>query len=351
MATGTTDFSMIPPSAQALCRKIQKSFPDAPWTYVNPFPVADLHLLQLRTELPTRVSASEVKDMIRDFKAGDEFPPFLVARSPKTGNTVILDGAHRDAALLELQKTDKRHPGKWNSFHAVVVNWDYEDAPAAIRDQFTMMIARVNKHGKRYEKGEIEALVYSLVGDNAPADIARTMGISLATVKAVMNAKKIRDRAKNLNLDTSGIARTTLEEIAKRPDLLTEEPFREVINLAQKTPITRAEVSHLLDRMGEAGTEKRKTELAQAERASRFRQEQAAEDGQPRIGATLAQQSSMHLAFFLAYEAKPGLLVQQNEMKAPGYYEEVARGIKVLRAVLTAQASLEGNETDAPVTE
>ena len=350
MATGTTDFSMIPPSAQALCRKIQKSFPDAPWAYVSPFPAGELHLLQLRTELPTRVSASEVKDMIRDFRAGDEFPPFLAARSPKTGNTVILDGAHRAEALQQLQKTDKRHPDRWKNFHAVVIGWDYEDAPAAIRDQFTMMIARANKHGKRYEKGEIEALVGSLVGDNAPADIARTMGISLATVKAVMTAKKARDKAKELGLDTSGIARTTLEEIARRPDL-TEAPFAEVINLAQKTPITKAEVSHLLDRMGEAGTEKRKVELAQAERASRVRQEQAAEDGQPRIGATISQQARMHWAYFLSHEGREGLLVEKNEMQAPEHYSQAARVIGVLRKLCTAQANLEGESAGIQVTE
>ena len=344
MATGTTDFSMIPPSAQDLCSKIQKSFPDAPWEYVSSFPVSEEpHLLQLRTTLATRVRMSDVKQMMADLKAGDEFPPFLVARSPKTGSMVTLDGAHRTEALIQLRKADKRHPGKWNSFHAVVINWDYEDAPAAVRDQFTMMIARVNKHGQRYQKEEIEALVASLVGDNTPADIARTMGVSLSTVKAVLSAKKIRDKAKDLGLDTSAIARTTLEEIARRPDL-TEDPFKEVINLAQKTPITKTEVAHLLDRMGEAGTEKKKTELAQAERSSRVLQERATE-GSPRIGVTNSQEARMHWAYFLGYEGKEGVLVEKNEQMAPEHYKQAARVIGVLRKLCTAQANLEGDDT------
>ena len=342
MATGTTDFSQIPPSAQALCEMIQKSFPDMPWGYVANDPVPEEpDTLQLRNELATRTKTTEVKQYAKDMKAGDLFPPTI-----RTLDRKYLDGVHRLEALNELRMTDKRHAAKWATFHTIVIGWNYADAPTAIHDQFTMLIAKANhRHGYRYSKGEIEALISSLVGDNAPADIARTMGVSLATVKAVMSAKKARDRARDLNLDTSGIARTTMEEIARRPNLLTEEPFTKVIELVQKTPITRAEVAHLLDRMAEAPTEARKVELAEAERASRALQERAAENGSPKVGATLSQQSRMHWAFFLSHEDDPSLLVEKNELMAPEHYSQAARVIGVLRKTLTAQAQLEGDDS------
>lgn len=347
MATGTTDFTQISPSAQALCEMIQKSFPDMPWGYVAGDPVPEEpRLLQLRGELATRAKASEVTQYAKDMKAGDLFPPTI-----RTLDRVYLDGGHRLEALNLNRQTDKRHAGRWGTFHTIVIGWNYDDAPAAIRDQFTMLIAKVNhRHGYRYSKGEIEALVASLVGDNAPADIARTMGISLSTVKAVMRAKVARDRAKNLGLETTGIARTTMEEIGSRPDLLTEEPFTEIIKLAQKTPITKAEVTHLLDRMAEAPSEDKRVELVKAERASRARQERATEDGTPRIGATISQQARMHWTYFLRYENDPSILVEKNEAMAPEHYSQAARVIGVLRKMLAAQASLEGDGS-VPVTE
>ena len=345
MATGTTDWGSTPPDAQVLARMLQKSFPDlyTRASYVSPYPAVEPATLQLRSEMLARTREKDVKQYMADFKAGDEFPPVFATTD------LVFDGLHRLDAINRLRQTDKRHPDKWNTFHAIVFNFSYADAPAALRDQITMLIAKVNhKHGTRYTDGEIESLVASLVGDNSPADIARAMGIHVNTVKAVLYAKKGRDKAGDMGLDTSHISRTTMEKIGRRLPEFTEAPFRELVEVAGKTPITGPEVVHLMNRMAEAGTEERKVALVQAERASRAGQESAAERGD-RVGSTLAQQARMHWAFFLAHKDDPTVLVELNELKAPEHLLEAHMVVSVLRKMAQHQANMESGSIQAGV--
>ena len=288
MATGTTDFTKIPPSAQRECEVVKDWFPDLPWHYVESYPRPEAsRTVQFRSELTSRTKASKARRFAQSMKDGDKFPPMVV-----TEDGWVLDGLHRRDAM-ELRKIP--------ASGVIRIERHYEGAPVALQDQFAMMAAKLNqRNGDRMTAREMEDLIASLSGHNQAGDIAKLAGVSVATVKDIMSAKKARDKARDTGLETTHISRTALKSVGTRLGEFTDPSFAEFISLLEKSRVTAAESVHIMDRMAGLGTEQEKVELLRAERTARASQESGVRKGVP-----LPQQARMHWAFFLTHQNDP----------------------------------------------
>jgi hypothetical protein len=331
MAIGTKDFSKIPPSAQAAAALISKRFPDLDWRYVSSYTVPDRSKgHQMRADLPEATRKATVRRYAQDMKAGDEFPGFVV-----TLDGHILDGLHRRDALEELGMT---------TFHAIVIRSNFNGAPEALLDEFGMLGLALNKpHGERLSKVELEKAIAAFIGEHKPSDIARMTGVTVTTVKDIIAAEKARRLARNLDVDVSGVSRTSLKHVGAHGDQITEPVAKELFGLMAGTSITANEVAHLMDRLSEQGTEARKVAVVRSERSSR-----ATEEVGERTTVSLSRQAKMHGSFFLEYEGREGLLVEKNQIpdpdtgRTPGedYHAFIWRAIAVLRKVAAQQESI-----------
>ena len=294
MATGTTDFTKIPPSAQRECEVVKDWFPDLPWHYVESYPrVEASRTVQFRSELTSRTKASKARRFAQSMKDGDKFPPMVV-----TADGWVLDGLHRRDAM-ELRKI--------TSSGVIRIERNYEGAPVALQDQFAMMAAKLNqRNGDRMTVKEMEDLIASLSGHNMPGDIARLAGVSVATVKDIMSANKARNKARDMGLETSHISRTALKSVGTRLDQFTGPSFAEYISLLQNSRVHRRRSPCTSWTSAAAlGTEQQKVEMLRAERTARASQESGIRKGIP-----LPQQARMHWAFFLDHQNDPSVLVE-----------------------------------------
>ena len=334
MATGTVDFSKIAPSAQASAEMTKDFFPDLPWAYLESYPRPPQdRTVQVRSEMPERTRRATVKKYVADMKNGEKFPPLFVSQ-----DGWVLDGLHRRDAL------EARGIA---SFHVIMIKRNYQNAPTALKDQFTLLVAKLNqRNGDKMTRKEVEALVASLSGENSPTDVAKITGVGTSAVKDIMNAQKARVRARNLDLDASGISRTTLKHVGLRLPELTEPVFKELIPLLQKTPITTAETVAVLDKLAAAPTESKKLALLHTERESRSAQEKGV-----RTIRTPAQNARMHWAFFLQHADDPSVLVETNGAKSGDHTTEGWQVISILRKVMQAQTNLDADGLPVPVKE
>ena len=323
MATGTTDFTRIPPSTQANAEVLKDLFPDLPWGYLEayPRPAAD-RTVQVRSEMTDRTRKATARKYKADMKAGDKFPALLVSK-----DGWVLDGLHRREALEELDIS---------SFHVIMIDRNYQNAPTALRDRLTMLVAKLNqRNGDKMSRREVENLVASLSGDNSPSDVAKITGVAITTVKDIMNAQKAVVRARSLGLDLGTVPRTTLKHVGLRLNEYTEPVFTELTGLLKNTPITSNEATQVLDRLAQAGTEDKKLALLAKEREGRALQERGI-----RTTRTPAQQARMHWAYFLSHEDDPSAMVELNDVMSAEHLNQAWRVISTLRKMVAAQTAL-----------
>jgi CENP-B N-terminal DNA-binding domain len=297
--TGKRTVTSLPPQAQLTALKVER-LAFTGWRFLEDHPLPDAAGgIQVR-DGSSLAPKGNVGLYAENMKAGDLFPPVVVTA----------DGYQIDGRTRNLAKRSITRKGQTPVFDAIVLAENFEDITTAQMDKFYILAAVLNDHGEKLTDRNKEKVISQVWHDGmSQIDLARMLGVHPNTVKAVVNAKKARERlgklaeARQDDTEFGKLNRTTLSVLETKGSKLYDRPFYEVAQVTVRAGMQGTEVSELLTELNELHDEDRQMELLEGVRQQRKLQIDGVVRSNP-----LATQAMRSMGWFKKYADDPSVL-------------------------------------------
>lgn len=333
---GKRTVSSLPPQAQLTAQKLER-LGFTGWVFKEDHPLPDpAGGLQVR-DGSSLAPAANVALYAENMKAGDLFPPVVVTA----------DGYQIDGKTRNLAKRSITRRGQTPSFDAIVLRESFAEAgeSTALMDRFYSIGMVLNNHGEKLSDKNKEAIIARVWHDGmSQADLARLLNVHPNTVKAVVNAKKARERLEELNeaqsdkVDTASLNRTVLSTLETKGSKLYDKPFYETARVAIQAGMHDSEVRDLLGELNELHDEDKQLELLQGVRDQRRLQISGVAKKNP-----LTVQAMREFTWLRRYADDPTVLSPSNDSTETKerFVREGYEAISVIRkAIAPVEADL-----------
>lgn len=331
MATTIRRIKSLPPYSQLTAvRMAAVGFDEGTWGFERNHLLADMtKVVQVRNVRgPARKSkVDHYKGILKPYTSlRDELtmPPVVF-----TNDGWLLDGNTRTLAVEGLG---------WMTYPAFVLDFNYENAPQALLDQFFELAAVLNlTHGDNLDRANVEDVIARLAkDDSSPLDLSRRLGVSRGMVQNVLYARTARLRAERLSIsyDAAHISRTHMADLGRENDTTTDVVFGKLLELSVTGKLSSVEQAAVIRNVRAATTEQGKLDVIATEMAGR--------DGITSGRATKPRPSAqLRQALGKVVNRDPGELVETNPVSFGAHRKAIRGAMDQLAKILDSQYQME----------
>lgn len=290
---------------------------DLDYTEDPQYPLANLKRSQVRQE--KNVAPAETVQWLRAKLQVGEPLPAIVA----TADGEIIDGNTRKTAYTK----EKRQTG-----YVIPTRKTAEEIGPAL---MKILGQRMNDHGKRLSKAEIEASIRVLINESATTErIKQHLSVTESQVGNLRAVMKAEAKLAELGMAVNSFKTAHMKALG-RIDLLAK-PFGELVRLAHDAGLSSGDLNNIAKRVKAETSEEAQLKLLADERVAlgeQIKQHKETGNGKP----PAARRAKQSLSQFLAITTAPELTIE----RAPERMEEqlivLRRSQERLQAMINAQ--------------